>query len=244
MQELLTIKAGGYLPYAKELAAIKAGVGGARPTDTPLVRNVGGLGNVVINSGEKVVSDFLGSGKAAILTRDMQQQFSKGLIPNFADTIPIFGDAFKKKLLAARNSASGVHVSADLGAAAREYKDEGYLIPSLLYKAQGALNKKLLQRGGYKGFEDADYLDSITKNGTKRSEGFLFAADANGGRAFARDRFKPGNFLAPEAKVGDKLREAQLSKYLPSSERLSDTVSRSGQSFEDAFAGFLMTNVF
>jgi len=72
-------KASGYVPYVKELAAIKAGVGGAISSDRPLRKYVNGLGNVIVNSGEKVDQNFLGTGKSAILTRQMQRDF-----PNFA----------------------------------------------------------------------------------------------------------------------------------------------------------------
>ena len=74
----------GYIPsLLKEQDAIRRGVGGARSTDTPIVRNIQGLGLSVINSGEKVVENYI-PGKAAILNRDQQASFAFGHVPNFA----------------------------------------------------------------------------------------------------------------------------------------------------------------
>lgn len=78
-------KAGGYLP--EEMDAIVAekmdimkGVGGARPTAYPILKtlNIGrGPEKVVINSDEKVIRNFAGSGEDAILNRKMMG-FAKG----------------------------------------------------------------------------------------------------------------------------------------------------------------------
>jgi len=76
---------------------IANGVGGALPTDRPeILRNFNGK-TVVGGSGETVEKNFMGTGKSAILTREMQDAMatlskkpmrnnkSMGFIPNFAE---------------------------------------------------------------------------------------------------------------------------------------------------------------
>jgi len=80
-------KAAGYIPsMIREQQDINNGVGGARRTDHPMLRNVQGLGLSVINSGEKVIDNFI-PGKAAILNRQQQMSgnFAGGYIPSFAN---------------------------------------------------------------------------------------------------------------------------------------------------------------
>jgi TP901 family phage tail tape measure protein len=80
-------RATGYIPsFSKENRDIQRGVGGAKPSDVPIGPfNINGE-PTIINSGEKLVSNFAGSGETAILTRDMQKSIpmADGYIPNFA----------------------------------------------------------------------------------------------------------------------------------------------------------------
>jgi TP901 family phage tail tape measure protein len=80
-------KADGYIPaFAKESRDVKRGVGGAKSSDKAIGPfNINGE-PTIINSGEKLVPNFGGSGETAILTRDMQKSMSMamGYIPNFA----------------------------------------------------------------------------------------------------------------------------------------------------------------
>ena len=98
--EATVSKAKGFIPnfsaYSSELNAIKNGVGGARLGDRPVVRNVNGLGRSVLNTGEKLVRNFLGSNKDAVFNRDMigslgdpsnfgsVENLAGGYVPNFA----------------------------------------------------------------------------------------------------------------------------------------------------------------
>lgn len=93
-------KASGFVPnfsaFSRELRDIRRGVGGARAGDKPLVKNISGLGTAVVNSGEKIVRNFLGSGKDAVFNREMigsigdpsafgnVENLSSGFVPNFA----------------------------------------------------------------------------------------------------------------------------------------------------------------
>lgn len=83
-------RASGDLPeqmaILRESADIRNGVGGARPTAQPkfAVVNLGqGNEKVVINTDERVVRNFAGSGRDAIINREMMG-YSLGAIPNFA----------------------------------------------------------------------------------------------------------------------------------------------------------------
>ena len=97
-------KADGYIPaFSKEGRDVQRGVGGARPSDVPIGPfNINGE-PTIINSGEKLVPDFGGSGETAILTRDMQKSVSmaEGYVPNFAIDRPYErakrSDLLKKK---------------------------------------------------------------------------------------------------------------------------------------------------
>jgi TP901 family phage tail tape measure protein len=96
--------AGGYVPaVAKENKAIKAGVGGAKSGDKPVVIpnfNFGGgkKGTMVAHTGEYIVPNFQGKG-SAVFNRDMVKSMglpsgarkigaAGGFIPNFADKAP------------------------------------------------------------------------------------------------------------------------------------------------------------
>jgi len=75
----------GFIPaFNKERAAISRGVGGAKAGDRPqFIPNLNGS-PAFVNSGERLVDNFMGSGQTAVLTRDMQKGMAKGFIPNFA----------------------------------------------------------------------------------------------------------------------------------------------------------------
>jgi TP901 family phage tail tape measure protein len=80
-------KASGYIPaFKNETSAINKGIGGALPSDYPVFLNDLNGKPAMINSGEKLIKNFGGTRKTAVLTRDMQKafNFAKGLIPNFA----------------------------------------------------------------------------------------------------------------------------------------------------------------
>jgi TP901 family phage tail tape measure protein len=102
--------AGGYMPaVAKESAAIKQGVGGARSGDKPVVIpnfNFGGgkKGTMVAHSGEYIVPNFNGSGGSAVFNRRMVQSMglpsgakkigaAGGFVPNFAGRPKLSGEA-------------------------------------------------------------------------------------------------------------------------------------------------------
>ena len=78
----------GYIPnfndFLKEARDIRAGVGGARPGDVPYFANIKGLGPAVVNSGESIVRNFMGTGKDAVLNRNMKRA-AGGFFPNFAN---------------------------------------------------------------------------------------------------------------------------------------------------------------
>ena len=96
----------GLIPaFAKERMGISRGVGGAKAGDRPqFIPNLNG-GPAFVNSGEKLVDNFMGSSQTAVLTRDMQNAMvaAKGFIPNFApgqkivtiDEIPKAEPSFK-----------------------------------------------------------------------------------------------------------------------------------------------------
>jgi TP901 family phage tail tape measure protein len=77
-------KARGYIPsFAKEMSDIRKGVGGAIPTDTPVfVPNLNGE-PAIVNSGEKLIPNFAGTGETAVLTREMQKMMTvaQGYLP-------------------------------------------------------------------------------------------------------------------------------------------------------------------
>ena len=92
----------GYIPaVAQEHSDIQRGVGGASPSDKPVIipnfRFGGGkVGTMVANDGEYVVSNYGGSGGSAIFNRDMVSRIglpsgaqkinsAGGFIPNFVD---------------------------------------------------------------------------------------------------------------------------------------------------------------
>ena len=92
--------AGGYMPSVMaESNDIRRGVGGARPSDRPVVIpnfafGGGKVGTMVANTGEHIVKNYGGSGGSAIFNRDMAKQglpinaeqirSAGGFIPNFA----------------------------------------------------------------------------------------------------------------------------------------------------------------
>ena len=95
--------AGGYMPTVMaEANDINKGVGGARPSDKPVIIpnfNFGGgkKGTMVANTGEHIVPNFGGSGGSAVFNRDMVGRMglpsnaqkinsADGFIPNFAKT--------------------------------------------------------------------------------------------------------------------------------------------------------------
>jgi TP901 family phage tail tape measure protein len=101
--------ADGYMPaVSQEAASINRGVGGAKPSDKPVVIpnfNFGGgkRGTMVANSGEHIVPNFNGSGGSAIFNRDMVRKMGMpvgaqkinsagGFVPNYAakDLEPLF----------------------------------------------------------------------------------------------------------------------------------------------------------
>lgn len=95
-----TNQAKGFVPnfsaFAREISAIKGGVGGARIGDRPTVKHINGLGKAVVNTGEKIVRNFMGSGKDAVFNRSMigavgdpslfgnVENVAGGFVPNFA----------------------------------------------------------------------------------------------------------------------------------------------------------------
>jgi hypothetical protein len=85
-------KARGYIPNFnamwKEWRDIHNGVGGAQAGDYPYQTNVRGLGNVVVNSGETIARNWMGSGKDAVLNRRMKRHLGWGWTPNYADDQP------------------------------------------------------------------------------------------------------------------------------------------------------------
>jgi TP901 family phage tail tape measure protein len=81
-------KAEGYIPAVnRESRDIKRGVGGARPGDKPLGPLMINGAPTIVNSGEKLIPNFGGSGETAVLTREMQKAMSasNGFLPNFAE---------------------------------------------------------------------------------------------------------------------------------------------------------------
>lgn len=84
-------KASGHMPEEidaiyREVMDIRSGVGGATPLARPLIKtlNVGnGPERVVVNSDEKIIKNFAGSGQDAVFNRDMMG-YAKGNIPSFA----------------------------------------------------------------------------------------------------------------------------------------------------------------
>ena len=84
-------KSRGYIPaFNQESRAISRGVGGARAGDKPqFIPNLNGS-PAFVNSGEKLVDNYGGSGQTAVLTRNMQNAMvaAKGFIPNFAEPSP------------------------------------------------------------------------------------------------------------------------------------------------------------
>ena len=88
----------GFIPaFNKERKAIGRGVGGARSVDRPqFIPNLNGI-PAFVNSGERLVDNFGGSGQTAVLTREMQNAMTaaRGFIPNFANGQPIItADSF------------------------------------------------------------------------------------------------------------------------------------------------------
>lgn len=79
-------QAKGWIPnfnaFLKEAEDIRKGIGGARLGDTPYLAQIAGLGSTVVNTGESIIRNWMGSGKDAVLNRSMQA--SLGIIPNFA----------------------------------------------------------------------------------------------------------------------------------------------------------------
>lgn len=84
-------KASGHMPEEidaiyREAMDIRDGVGGATPLARPIVKtlNVGnGPERVVINSDEKIIKNFAGSGEDAVINREMMG-YARGNIPSFA----------------------------------------------------------------------------------------------------------------------------------------------------------------
>lgn len=89
-------RASGDLPeqmaILRESADIRSGVGGARPTAQPKVVSVNlgsGQERVVVNTDERVVPNFAGSGQHAIINREMMG-YARGRIPNYASGEPVY----------------------------------------------------------------------------------------------------------------------------------------------------------
>lgn len=115
-------QAKGHIPnfsaFAKEVAAIRNGVGGARLGDHPIQKNIRGLGTAVVNSGEKIVRNFMGSGKDAVFNRDMMKSIgdpshfgnveglASGFVPNFAKTFVVAALEGKKGVTDIRRSSA------------------------------------------------------------------------------------------------------------------------------------------
>lgn len=104
-EEPKTSLARGFIPnfngIQNELRDIRKGVGGALPSDRPMVRNLTGMGNVVVNSGEKIARNFMNSGKDAVLTRDMMNM-ARGFVPNFRNNFGFMSEERKRELDAKR----------------------------------------------------------------------------------------------------------------------------------------------
>lgn len=102
-------KAGGYIPNFEdassvEAASVRAGVGGANPSSSVVnktIRMDDGTKRVAVNSSEKIVRNFMGSGKDAVINPIMERQMgpldnygsveriaANGFIPNFVKNLP------------------------------------------------------------------------------------------------------------------------------------------------------------
>ena len=92
----------GYVPALNsELKAIQMGIGGSRGASPVYIPNLNGA-PAFVNSSEKLVPNFGGSGETAVLTRDMQKAFgmAHGFIPNFAPLTEV--EEFRKKFMSGR----------------------------------------------------------------------------------------------------------------------------------------------
>ena len=110
-------QANGYIPALnKESRAIKRGVGGAKSGDSPkFIPNLNG-NPAFVNTGEKLVPNFAGTGQTAVLTREMQKAvgMASGFIPNFAGEDLVSPESFKQfsarvsKIYEASNAPVGI----------------------------------------------------------------------------------------------------------------------------------------
>jgi TP901 family phage tail tape measure protein len=138
-------RADGYIPaFSKESRDVQRGVGGARASDVPIGPfNINGE-PTIINSGEKLVPDFGGSGETAILTRDMQKSVSmaEGYVPNFAIDRPYArakrSDLLKKKPGNEDYDAAQAELALRGGETFDADKILGFKLPGLLVPPGGA----------------------------------------------------------------------------------------------------------
>ena len=78
IKELTPSKSRGLIPnysgglsksFRQEQKDIAKGIGGARPGDSPYITHLAGVGPAVVNTGEKIIRNFAGGGKDAVLNR-------------------------------------------------------------------------------------------------------------------------------------------------------------------------------
>lgn len=117
----------GFVPnfnaFSKELRDIRNGIGGSRNGDYPFMTNISGLGNSVVNSGESIIRNFLGSGKDAVFNREMQKSFggnlnslgrvensANGFIPNFFKRSADF-DSYENRFLSSLSESEQDKIS-------------------------------------------------------------------------------------------------------------------------------------
>jgi len=200
--------AGGYLPVAEEQRDIQRGVGGAsagaRPKIIPNFNFGGGRrGTVVANTDEYIVPNYAGGDGSAIFNQQMAKNYglppgaqkihaAGGLIPNY------FNKYSKSEL-----GYSGALI------------DKSY---RYIYDDNGNVDlaKRLAARK--RGFElltdeDAQFVQSNSEILKGHSLKVIDPTES------FRDDFKGSHFnvLAAKPFIGDKLQEAQLSKFLPKS---------------------------
>jgi len=139
--------AGGYMPaVAQENSDIQRGIGGASPSNRPVVIpnfafGGGKVGTMVANDGEYVVNNYGGSGGSAIFNKDMVSRIglpsgaqkinsARGFIPNFADEVQ--PSQYYLRRMARRETMAAKAVEGDKRITLDASKF-GFLIPNIKY---------------------------------------------------------------------------------------------------------------
>jgi TP901 family phage tail tape measure protein len=240
-------KARGFIPnfnaFDRERKDILRGVGGARAGDIPRMENIRGLGNTVVNSGESVVRNWMGTGKDAVLNRNMMKSFNaaNGFVPNFANIEPVFGEAIKRML--ERDTAKYIPVD-NHADSKKEYLKRGKEYTARYEREAGRIEKMLLEKRGYTPLiMDSKLKSQLAKTATKKgmNSGVFFSPAGDGSPMWAEQKFGKGNSFVPESNL-TKLTEAVNNRYMPTTMSLSDHVKASGKSFRKGYVGKALEN--